>query len=64
MRRERAMLLFFGAGNLFGVPMPIFVFAICALVVHLFLSRTSTALHLLQGDNPEAAGWRELQLRR
>jgi len=50
MRRRTRIAAVFGAGNLFGVPMPIFVFAICALVVHLFLSRTSTGrFHLLPG---------------
>jgi len=49
-------LLFLGSGRLFGVPMPIIVFALCAVVVHLFLSRTSTGLFIYsQGDNPEAA---------
>jgi ribose transport system permease protein len=49
-------LLFLGAGKLFGVPMPIIVFAVCSLVVHLFLSRTSVGLFIYsQGDNPEAA---------
>jgi ribose transport system permease protein len=49
-------LLYLGAGHLFGVPMPIIVFAVCAIIVHLFLSRTSTGLFIYaQGDNPEAA---------
>jgi ribose transport system permease protein len=57
-------LLFLGAGHLFGVPMPIFVFALCALIVHLFLSRTSTGRFIYsQGDNPEAARLSGIALR-
>lgn len=57
-------LLFLGAGHLFGVPMPIFVFALCALIVHLFLSRTSTGRFIYsQGDNPEAARLTGIALR-
>jgi len=53
---DRPELLFLGAGRLLGVPMPIFVFAACALVVHLFLSRTSIGRFIYaQGDNTEAA---------
>ena len=49
-------LSFVGGGHLFGVPMPIFVFAIAALVIHFFLSRTSTGRFIYaQGDNPDAA---------
>ena len=49
-------LVFLGAGHLFGVPMPIFVFAASAILVHLFLSQTSTGRFIYaQGDNPEAA---------
>lgn len=49
-------LLFAGRGTLFGVPMPIFVFAAAALVMHLFLSRTSVGRFIYaQGDNAEAA---------
>lgn len=49
-------LLYLGAGHLFGVPMPIIVFALAAVVVHLFMSRTSTGRFIYcQGDNPEAA---------
>ncbi|MBV9563695.1 MAG: ABC transporter permease [Bradyrhizobium sp.] len=49
-------LLFLGAGQLFGVPMPIFVFAAAALVMHLFLSQTSIGRFIYaQGDNPESA---------
>ena len=44
--------------------MPIFVFAFCALIVHLFLSRTSTGRFIYsQGDNPEAARLTGIALR-
>lgn len=49
-------LLYLGAGRLFGVPMPIIVFAISAVLVHLFLSRTSVGRFIYgQGDNADAA---------
>ncbi len=49
-------LVFAGRGTLFGIPMPIFVFAAAALVMHAFLSRTSIGRFIYaQGDNPEAA---------
>lgn len=49
-------LRFLGAGQLLGIPMPIIVFAVAAVVVHLFLSRTSIGRFIYcQGDNPEAA---------
>ena len=54
--KDAPRLLFLGAGHLFGVPVPIFVFAGCAIVMHLFLSRTSIGRFIYaQGDNPEAA---------
>ena len=57
-------LLYLGAGHLFGVPMPIVVFIIAAIVVHLFLSRTSTGRFIYcQGDNPEAARLTGIALR-
>jgi ribose transport system permease protein len=49
-------LLYLGAGHLFGIPMPIVVFAASAILVHLFLSQTSTGRFIYaQGDNPDAA---------
>ncbi|MGO8916582.1 MAG: ABC transporter permease, partial [Stellaceae bacterium] len=49
-------LVFAGRGMLLGIPMPIFVFAAAALVMHAFLSRTSIGRFIYaQGDNPEAA---------
>jgi ribose transport system permease protein len=54
--RDAPGLMFLGAGRLFGVPVPIFVFAIAAIVIQLFLSRTSLGRFIYaQGDNPEAA---------
>jgi ribose transport system permease protein len=54
--KHAPVLLFLGAGRVLGVPMPIIVFAVMGLVIHLFLSRTSTGRFIYaQGDNPEAA---------
>lgn len=54
--QDAAALLFAGRGALFGIPMPIFVFAAAALVMHAFLSRTSIGRFIYaQGDNAEAA---------
>jgi ribose transport system permease protein len=49
-------LLYWGGGFLLGVPMPIIVFFVAALGMHLFLSKTSIGRFVYaQGDNPEAA---------
>jgi ribose transport system permease protein len=49
-------LRYLGNGQLFGIPVPILVFAACALVMQLFLSQTSVGRFIYaQGDNPEAA---------
>jgi ribose transport system permease protein len=54
--KDAPALMFLGAGRLFGVPVPIFVFALAALIIHLFLSQTSIGRFIYaQGDNPEAA---------
>jgi ribose transport system permease protein len=54
--KDAPLLLFPGAGHVAGVPVPIFVFAGCAIIMHLFLSRTSIGRFIYaQGDNPEAA---------
>jgi ribose transport system permease protein len=54
--QDAPALMYLGAGQLFGVPVPIFVFAGAAVVLHLFLSRTSIGRFIYaQGDNPEAA---------
>jgi ribose transport system permease protein len=48
--------LFLGQGRLFGIPMPVIVFVMVALVVHLLLSRTSIGRFVYaHGDNAEAA---------
>ncbi len=57
-------LMFLGAGHLFGIPVPIFVFAAVALVMHLFLSQTSVGRFIYaQGDNPESARLSGIALR-
>jgi len=49
-------LLFDGRGSLFGIPMPIIVFAGAALPMHFFLSWTSTGRFIYaRGENAEAA---------
>lgn len=54
--KDAPALLFLGAGHVLGIPAPILVFAAAALVMHLFLSRTSIGRFIYaQGDNPEAA---------
>ena len=39
--KDAPSLMFAGAGRLFGIPVPILVFAASAIAMHLFLSRTS-----------------------
>jgi ribose transport system permease protein len=57
-------LMFAGAGRLFGIPVPILVFAAAAIAMHLFLSRTSIGRFIYaQGDNPEAARLSGIPLR-
>ncbi|WFU39484.1 ABC transporter permease [Bradyrhizobium sp. CB82] len=57
-------LMFAGAGRLFGIPVPILVFAVSAIAMHLFLSRTSIGRFIYaQGDNPEAARLTGIPLR-
>ncbi len=57
-------LLFAGRGSLFGIPMPIFVFAGAALVMYGFLSRTSIGRFIYaQGDNPDTARLTGIALR-
>jgi ribose transport system permease protein len=54
--KNEPSLMFLGAGRLFGIPVPILVFAAAAVAMHLFLSRTSLGRFIYaQGDNPEAA---------
>ncbi len=57
-------LFFMGQGHVFGIPMPIIVFALAALLVHLFLTRTSIGRFIYaQGDNPDAARLTGIALR-
>lgn len=57
-------LMFAGAGNLFGIPFPILVFAVSAIVMHLFLSRTSIGRFIYaQGHIPEATRLTSIPLR-
>ena len=57
-------LLYLGHNHLFGIPVPIIVFAVTAIGMHLFLSRTSTGRFIYaQGDNPEAARLAGIALR-
>lgn len=54
--KDAPALLFLGSGHVFGIPMPIIVFAVMAIVMHLFLSRSSVGRFIYaQGDNPDAA---------
>jgi ribose transport system permease protein len=62
--QDTPALVFAGRGALFGIPMPIFVFAAAALVMHAFLSRTSIGRFIYaQGDNAEAARLSGIALR-
>jgi ribose transport system permease protein len=57
-------LLFLGAGRVFGIPVPILVFAAAAIAMQLFLSLTSVGRFIYaQGDNPEAARLAGIALR-
>jgi ribose transport system permease protein len=62
--KDAPALLSLGAGRIFGIPVPIFVFAAAALAMQLFLSRTSIGRFIYaQGDNPEAARLAGIPLR-
>lgn len=62
--KDAPALMFLGAGHLFGIPVPIFVFAAVALIMHLFLSQTSIGRFIYaQGDNPESARLSGIALR-
>ena len=57
-------LLYPGQGLLLDIPMPIIVFAVTAIAMHLFLSKTSVGRFVYaQGDNPEAARLAGISLR-
>jgi ribose transport system permease protein len=62
--QDAPYLAYLGHDRLFGVPLPIIVFAVAAIGMHLFLSRTSTGRFIYsQGDNPEAARLSGIALR-
>ncbi|MBV8191715.1 MAG: ABC transporter permease [Alphaproteobacteria bacterium] len=57
-------LLYLGHDYLFGIPVPIIVFALAAIGMQLFLARTSIGRFIYaQGDNPEAARLAGIPLR-
>lgn len=57
-------LLILGAGQILGIPTPIYVFAAAAFVTHLFLTYTSMGRFIYaQGDNPDAARLSGIALR-
>jgi len=62
---DASAFLFLGQGKLFGVPMPIIVFAIAAVLMHLFLSRTTPGrFSYARGDNPDTARLTGVDVRR
>ena len=62
--KDAHALLFLGGGQVLGVPTPIYVFAVAAIVTHLFLTRTSIGRFIYaQGDNPDAARLTGIALR-
>jgi ribose transport system permease protein len=62
--KDAPAFLFLGAGHILGIPMPIIVFAVMAIAMHLILSRTSIGRFIYaQGDNPEAARLSGISLR-
>lgn len=57
--------LFIGQGNLFNIPIPIWVAAVIALSAHFVLSRTAFGRHIyFVGSNEEAAKLSGIQVRR
>jgi len=62
--QEAPYLAYLGHNSLFGIPMPIIVFALAAIGMHLFLSRTSIGRFIYsQGDNPDTARLAGIMLR-
>jgi ribose transport system permease protein len=62
--KDAPELMFLGAGRFLGIPVPILVFAVAAVAMQLFLSRTSIGRFIYaQGDNPEAARLTGIPLR-
>jgi ribose transport system permease protein len=57
-------LLYPGQGLMLAIPMPIIVFLVAAVAMHLLLSKTSVGRFVYaQGDNPEAARLAGISLR-
>jgi simple sugar transport system permease protein len=57
--------LFIGGGNLLGVPFPLLIFALAALIFSIILNRTAFGLRLaLFGANPTAARFSGIDSRR
>ncbi len=53
---EDPMFSFFGRGSIFGIPMPIIMVVIAAIVIGLLLSRTALGVHIYAvGGNKETA---------
>jgi len=49
-------MLFIGQGRLFGIPMPVIIFIVVALIMHIVLAYTRYGRHTLSiGDNENAA---------
>lgn len=54
--KNASFITFLGQGNLLGIPMPIIVFVVVAVLAQIFLSRTSLGRFIYaHGDNAEAA---------
>jgi ribose transport system permease protein len=54
--KEQEAFLFLGQGTVLGIPTPILIFAITAIIVHLLLSRTSIGRFIYaHGDNHDTA---------
>lgn len=48
-------IVFFGQGNILGIPMPILIFALVAVVAHVLLTQTAFGRYVTAyGDNPAA----------
>ncbi len=53
---DQTDLIFLGQGSVYGIPMPVIIFAACALAAHIFLTRFVWGRFIYaQGDNHGAA---------
>jgi simple sugar transport system permease protein len=60
-----APILFIGNGVIFGIPMPLLIFALCALVVAVFLNRTAFGLNVyMLGSNAKATLFSGIQTKK